>query len=124
METEYHSKVTGHLKDKFDKMGVNPEKQFLTDAPVLLVIAGDTTKPYWQESTWLAIAYMVLAIENEELGSLTYTPPDVSFLSQILKIPDNFVPQVVLPLGHIGEAVPPKRARPDGRIYFEEYEEQ
>lgn len=120
VETEYHNDLTGHLKEKFDAMGVNPEKSFLTEAPILLVIAGDTEKPYWLESTWIAISYMILAIENEGLGSVTYTPPGVSFLNELLNIPDNFVPQVILPIGHIGEAVPPKRARLEGRIYYEE----
>ena len=120
VETEYHSNLTGHLKQKFDAMGVSPEKAFLTDAPALLVIAGDTEKPYWNESTWIAISYMILAIENEGLGSVTYTPPKVNFLNEILNIPDKFVPQVILPIGYPVKKIKAKKARPEGRVFFEE----
>ena len=120
VETEYHNNLTGHLKQKFDAMGISPEKAFLTDAPALLVIAGDTEKPYWNESTWIAISYMILAIENEGLGSVTYTPPKVNFLNELLNIPDTFVPQVILPIGYSADKIPAKKARPEGRIYYEE----
>ena len=120
VETEYHNNLTGRLKDKFDSMGGSPERSFLTDAPALLVIAGDTEKPYWTESCWIAISYMILAIENEGLGSVTYTPPEVSFLNQLLNIPDKFVPQVVLPIGYPVDKTPAKKARPEGRVFFEE----
>ncbi|MCK5397245.1 MAG: nitroreductase family protein [Thermoplasmata archaeon] len=123
VEIEYYERLTGRLKDKFDKMGVNSEKPFLTDAPVLLIIAGDTEKPYWLESTWLAIGYIVLAIENEGLGSVTYTPSDFSFIMDLLKIPDRFVPQVILPVGYPANKKPPKKSRPEGRIYYEECKE-
>ena len=123
VETEYHSNLTGHLKEKFDAMGVSPEKPFLTEAPILLVIAGDTEKPYWLESTWIAISYMILAIENEGLGSVTYTPPKVNFLNELLNIPVNFVPQVILPIGYPVEKIKSKKARPEGRVFFEECKE-
>lgn len=123
VETQYHGGLTGRLKDRFDAMGVNPEKSFLTDAPILLIIAGDTTKPYWKESTWLAIGYIVLAIENEGLGSVTYTPPKVGFLNELLNIPEKFVPQVVLPVGYPVDKIVPKKSRPEGRIYYETFQE-
>jgi len=123
VETDYYSNLTGRLKEKFDAMGVNPKKAFLTDAPAILVIAGDTEKPYWQESTWIAISYMILAIENEGLGSVTYTPSKVEFLNEQLNIPEKFIPQVILPVGHIGHDIPKKKASPEGRIYYEKCEE-
>ena len=123
VETEYHNNLTGRLKEKFDSMGVNSEKSFLTDAPALLIIAGDTEKPYWKESCWIAISYMILAIENEGVGSVTYTPPGVSFLNELLNIPDNFVPQGILPIGYPVDKIPAKKARPEGRVFFERYTE-
>jgi len=121
VEMRYHDSLTGRLKERFNSMGVSPVKPFLTDAPILLIVAGDKSKPYWQESTWLAIAYMILAIENEGLGSVTYTPPDTGFLSELLRLPDNLQPQVVLPIGFAAEQIPPKSSRPQGRIYLEEF---
>ena len=121
VEIEYHKTLTGRLKEKFDAMGVSPEKSFLTEAPILLVIAGDPEKPYWKESCWIAISYMILAIENEGLGSVTYTPPEVSFLNKLLNIPDKFIPQVILPIGHPMEKMKAKKSRPEGRVFFEGY---
>ena len=123
VEIKYHENLTGHLKDKFHAMGISQEKPFLTEAPILLVIAGDPEKPYWLESTWIAISYMILAIENEGLGSVTYTPPKVNFLNQLLNIPENFIPQVILPIGYPVEKMQAKKAQPEGRIYSEEFKD-
>ncbi|MEA2055717.1 MAG: nitroreductase family protein, partial [Candidatus Thermoplasmatota archaeon] len=79
---------------------ISPEKKFILNAPSLIVVAGEQDKPYWLESTWISIAYMTLAIENEGLKSLTYTPGEVGFLNEILEIPSNLKPVVILPIGY------------------------
>jgi len=56
------------------KKNISLKKDFLVDAPYLIVVAGETDKPYWLESTWISISYMILAAEAEGLGTLTYTP--------------------------------------------------
>ena len=77
-------------------------KSFLTDAPVLLAVFENSE---WEdrhsiESTWLTIAYMILAAENEGLSTVTYTPEPKHFLNEILDIPSIYRPQVILPLGY------------------------
>ncbi|MEA2053993.1 MAG: nitroreductase family protein, partial [Candidatus Thermoplasmatota archaeon] len=47
------------------------KKEFLTDAPLLIIVAGETDKPYWLESAWIFIAYIILAAESEGLATLT-----------------------------------------------------
>jgi len=47
-------------------------------------------KPYAVQSTWLAIGYLLLALEEEGLASLTYTPPGSREISEILEIPKGF----------------------------------
>jgi nitroreductase len=80
-------------------------KPFLTEAPLLLCAFGDNRRPYWQESTWLSIAYLLLAVEEEGLSTITYTPGYPDFLNGLLDVPPHFVPQAILPLGYAGEKV-------------------
>lgn len=75
-------------------------KSFLTDAPYLVIIVGEIDKPYWLESTWLSIAYIILAAEQEGLATLTYTPAETDFLHDILDIPAGFKPVAILPIGY------------------------
>ena len=109
------------IEDWMRAKGIKKQKDFLTQAPVLLVVAGDTDQPYWQESTWLSIAYIILAIESEGLTSLTYTPRDMGFLNRLLEIPDNFHPEVILPVGHPKDRLPAKGSRPEGKVFSERY---
>lgn len=50
------------------------EKNFLVDAPYLIVVAVETNKFYWIESTSLSVAWVILAAENEGFVILTFTP--------------------------------------------------
>lgn len=80
-------------------------KPFLTEAPLLLCAFGDNRQPYWRESAWLSIAYLLLAVEEEGLSTITYTPGYPGFLNDLLDVPPHFVPQAILPLGYAGEKV-------------------
>ena len=82
------------------KKKISLKKSFLVDAPFLVVVAGETDKPYWLESTWISIAYMILAAENEGLATLTYTPADTNFLHDLLKLPKTLEPVVIIPVGY------------------------
>ena len=82
------------------KKNISLKKDFLVDAPYLIVVAGKTDKPYWLESTWISISYMILAAEAEGLGTLTYTPSETDFLNDILELPKKFTPVVIIPVGY------------------------
>jgi len=82
------------------KKDISIKKNFLVDAPYLIVVAGETDKPYWLESTWISISYMILAAEAEGLGTLTYTPSETDFLNDLLELPKKFKPVVILPVGY------------------------
>ncbi len=90
------------------------DKPFLEEAPLLLTVFADTNKPYWFESTWISIAYMILAIEKEGLGTLTYTPGYPEFLNNLLNVPEGYQPQVILPLGYAGESPDPDTRKRKG----------
>jgi len=82
------------------KKNISLKKDFLVDAPYLIVVAGETDKPYWLESTWMSISYMILAAEAEGLGTLTYTPSETDFLNDLLELPKKFTPVVIIPVGY------------------------
>ncbi|MFC1513689.1 hypothetical protein ACFL5P_01645, partial [candidate division KSB1 bacterium] len=43
---------------------------------------------------------MMLAAVDQGLGTVIYTPGDKDFLNNILKVPSNYDPQVILPVGY------------------------
>jgi len=103
VEREYHETAPLQLQEWFKKQGITPAKPFLTDAPALIVVAGDTKAPYWLESIWISIAYILLQAENQQLGTLTYTPSDTTFLNKLLDIPNHYSVVVVIPIGYPAE---------------------
>jgi len=86
-------------------------KPFLEAAPLLLCVFGRTGEPYWLESTWISVSYLLLATEEQGLGTLTYTPGYPGFLNVLLEVPESFSPQAILPLGYADE-VPEPKVRP------------
>jgi len=100
------------VKDTIPRLpGFSFQKKFLTEAPVLLIVSTDPNNsniPYAIESCWIAIAYMLLEIENSGLGTLTYTPSicltDRKMeLNQVLNLPKEEYVQTILPIGHYTE---------------------
>ena len=111
VETEYYKTAPSQLREWFKKQGLTPVKPFLTDAPALIVVAGDTRAPYWFESTWISIAYILLQAENQKLGTLTYTPLDTTFLNKLLIIPNHYSVVAIIPIGYPAET-PTTKTRP------------
>lgn len=118
-DAEWHRQAAPWLKVWLKKKGITPEKPFLEDAPHLICVFGDNKAPYWLGSTWLAVAYMLLAAERERLATLTYTPGKSKFLQKLLNLKSNFVPVTILPLGYAAEHVPAKRIKPGTRVYID-----
>jgi nitroreductase len=124
VERNFHENAPESLKKWMKGQNITAEKSFLTEAPVLVVVAGLTTAPYWLESTWIAIAYILLSVENQKLGTLTYTPTDKAFLNKLLNIPKEYHPVAILPIGKPAENPDPKtRARKNLKqiVYLQKY---
>ena len=105
VEKEFYERKRVNDKDFTNwasKKELNYSKPHLTEAPVLLSIATDArfNGKHAVESTWLTIAYILLAIENEGLCSVTYTPEQQTFMKDILHFPTYLIPQVILPIGY------------------------
>lgn len=103
VDQKFHREAPEWLKNWLKVNKITPEKQFLTEAPFLIVVTALTTMPYWLESTWISIAYMILAVEEKGLSSLTYTPDETNFLNAILDIPKDYCVVAILPLGFSNE---------------------
>jgi nitroreductase len=108
IETHTHKTAPANFKRWLKEQKITPEKKFLTEAPVLIVVAALTKAPYWHESTWLSIAYILLSAESLNLGTLTYTPRETTFLNKLLNIPDEYLPVAILPIGHPAENPSPE----------------
>ena len=111
VEKKFHEKAPEWLRKWFGEQGITAEKSFLTDASALIVVASDTKAPYWLESTWISISYILLHAASQNLGTLTYTPSDTTFLRRMLNLPKNYRPVAILPIGYPAET-PSKEIRP------------
>lgn len=99
-DKKYFATAPEWFKQWMKKKKISLKKDFFVDAPFLVVVAGETDKPYWLESTWVSIAYMILAAENEGLASLTYTPAEMNFLKNLLHLPEIARPVAIIPVGY------------------------
>ncbi len=102
-ERRFYQIVRGGLREWLESKGLNWEKPFLTEAPYLIAVFAQLGKPFSIQSTWLAIGYLLLALEEVGLASLTYTPPNPSEIARILRVPRNMVLQTVIPVGKAKE---------------------
>ncbi len=87
----------------------------VSDAPVLVVVAGDTThcvETALAASIFPAIQNLLLAANAARLGSaLTTLPTFVGDLAAILGLPDHVRPVAVVPIGYPARPLgPPRRA--------------
>lgn len=92
------------------QLGTDWEKPFLEIAPYLIVVFrqryglsmdGKKSKHYYTtESVGISVGFLIAAIHNAGLVTLTHTPSPMNFLKKILDRPDNEVPFVLLPVGY------------------------
>lgn len=93
-------------------LGTNWHKPYLETAPWLIVVfrksydlepEGKHQNYYVQESVGLACGFLLTAIHNAGLITLTHTPSPMHFLHRILKRPENEKPFLLLPVGYPAE---------------------
>ncbi len=114
-EKEFYAGKAGQqwLKD-LEPLGTDPDKPFLEIAPYLIVVfqqnydvdqeTGDKIKHYYiQESVGLACGFLITALHNAGLGTLTHTPSPMGFLRDILGRPKHEKPVMIIVTGHPAE---------------------
>ena len=99
-EKKFYEKMKGKLGEWLQDKGFMWEKPFLSDAPYLLLVFTDVRAPFAVQSTWLTIGYLLLALEEEGLGTVTYTPPNLREIENLLGVPKYYRLQTILPIGY------------------------
>ncbi len=105
----------------------NADKPFLDAAPALLVVfaqtkAADGGKHYYvPESVGIAVGFLLCALHDAGLATLTHTPSPMKFLAQILDRPRHERPFLLLPIGYPADGcqVPDLRRKPLADLLFE-----
>ena len=109
-ESYSHRMSEQWLKD-LAPIGTDWQKPFLEIAPWLIVVFAQATglqkeKHYYvQESVGIACGFLIAAIHNAGLATLTHTPSPMNFLNTVVKRPDNERPFLLLPVGYAADDV-------------------
>ena len=110
----YEHRMPQEWLDDLAALGTDWHKEFLEIAPALIVAfsvdyekEGERTRKnyYVKESVGLACGFLLAAIHNAGLVSLTHTPSPMNFLQKILDRPANEKPFLLIPVGYPAEEV-------------------
>jgi nitroreductase len=113
------------LKD-LEPLGTDHNKPFLEEAPYLIVIfkkpyevvnGKQTPNYYVNESVGIAAGFLITALQNAGLATLTHTPGQMNFLHELLERPENERAYLLLPVGY------PKENAKVPKIYRKAYHE-
>lgn len=115
-EKEEYENYNGRMSEDWlkdlEKFDTNWEKPFLEVAPALIVVfkktyeldeKGKSKNYYVNESVGLASGFLLTAIHQLGLVSLTHTPSPLNFLAKLLKRPENEKPFLLIPIGYPAE---------------------
>ncbi len=98
-ERKFYSHVRGDLAEWLRSKGLSWQKPFLTQVPYVIAVFSHKKSPYSKESVWIAVGYLLLAIEEKGLASLTYTPPNREEVAKLLNCPNDYRLEVLIPVG-------------------------
>ena len=106
----YHRRAPQEWLDALAVIGADEHKPFLDTAPYLIAIFGKNHSElpdgrrvknfYVNESVGIAAGILITAIHNAGLVSLTHTPSPMGFLNDILHLPPNEKPFLLLVVGY------------------------
>ena len=104
----YEHRATEEWLKDLNKFGTDWNKPFLENAPALIIVfrqsydnsGGGRRKNYYvNESVGIACGFLLMALQNAGLVSLTHTPSPMGFLERILKRPKNEKAYLLIPVG-------------------------
>jgi nitroreductase len=109
----YHGRMSEDWLEDLSVFGTDWNKPFLENAPWLIVIFkkaydlnpdGSKAKNYYvNESVGIAAGFLISAIHNAGLVTLTHTPSPMNFLQKVLDRPENERAFLLLPVGYPAE---------------------
>ena len=108
-ELAFYESINPERKKWYNSKGLSPSKLLLTQAPVLIIVLGDTRAPNYKPSVWVSIAYATLAIEEKGLATVTYTPSDPLLVTEAVGAPEGFLVEAILPIGYSGDPKPKEK---------------
>lgn len=109
----YAHRATAAWLNDLAPIGTDWQKPFLETAPWLIVVfkklydeapSGKNKNYYVQESVGIACGFLITAIHQAGLATLTHTPSPMNFLADILERPENEKPFLLLPVGYVAKA--------------------
>lgn len=111
----YHGRMSESWLQDLAPLGTDWQKPFLESAPYLIIVFkrvyefgenGEKKNNYYvNESVGIACGFLISAIHQAGLVTLTHTPSPMNFLSKLLKRPENERPYLLLPVGFPAENV-------------------
>ncbi|RIJ42123.1 nitroreductase family protein [Pontibacter oryzae] len=111
----YQGRMSQEWLEDLAPLGTDWQKPFLETAPWLIVVfkkaydvqpdGSKRNNYYVSESVGLACGFLISAIHQAGLVTLTHTPSPMNFLSKLLNRPANERPFLLLPVGYAAENV-------------------
>ncbi|MCY4129818.1 MAG: nitroreductase family protein [Gammaproteobacteria bacterium] len=114
----YSTRAPDDWLEALEPLGTDANKPFLTEAPALIAIFlerfgidedGKRIKNYYMgESVGIATGFLISALHQVGLATLTHTPSPMRFLNEILNRPARERPYLLLVVGYpkVGAMVP------------------
>jgi iodotyrosine deiodinase len=112
-ELLYTERASEEYLEAIEPIGTDAHKPHVTDAPYLIAVFeqawsrdanGEKRKNYYvRESVGIAVGFLLLALHNAGLATLTHAPSPMGFLREILERPENERPFLLIPVGYPAE---------------------
>ncbi|MGM0580446.1 MAG: nitroreductase family protein [Bacteroidota bacterium] len=108
----YQNRMSDQWLKDLEPIGTDWEKPFLETVPYIIVVfkkiydeeeGQKKTNYYVNESVGIACGFLIAAIHQAGLATLTHTPSPMNFLSEILDRPKNERPFLLIPVGYPAE---------------------
>lgn len=112
----YNEKASQTWLEDLKPFGTNHEKPYLTDAAALIAVFSRTClenedspdtrlRTYYPiESTGIATGFLISALHQAGVATLTHTPKPMYFLNQILGLDKTYRPFMIIVAGHANES--------------------
>ncbi|WP_230531052.1 nitroreductase family protein [Microvirga roseola] len=109
----YNGRAPQEWLDALAPLGTDASKPFLETAPVLIAIFGQRSSEgpggkkvknyYVPESVGIATGFLIAALHEAGLVTLTHTPSPMGFLNEICRRPETEKPYILLVAGYPAE---------------------
>lgn len=105
----YERRATEEWLNALAPLGTDWRKPFLEDAPAVIIVfevhkGPHTPRPYYvKESVGIAVGFLLAALHQAGLATLTHTPSPMRFLNEVCDRPLEERAYVVIPVGYPAE---------------------